>query len=271
MELEDSVFSAVNLACGGKICVLEGWLNCDHSPSSNYVRKIDLLKPLPFTDNTFDVVYHSQFIEHLSEEAAELFLAECFRILKTGGVMRVVTPDLQNQAEEYLKQLAVVRENPSDTSRLRYDWIKLELLDQLSRNRSGGAMIDFLAGHGNNIRPYLVERLGRSGSELISPNENSVNKRSLKQILTPLYWLKKCCAKLFPKITVGRFRLSGEAHLIMYDEFSLRDSLTKAGFSQVERVSFGVSRIDNWQETCLDNGPDGVPDCPTSLFMEARK
>jgi SAM-dependent methyltransferase len=47
------------------------------------------------------VIYSSHFIEHLSREAAAAFLRECHRVLKPGGVCRIVTPDLQALVERY--------------------------------------------------------------------------------------------------------------------------------------------------------------------------
>lgn len=118
-------FAGINLACGGKLCREPGWINGDHSPSTKDVIRINLLRSLPFPGNTFDVVYHSQFIEHLPYEKALAFMRECHRILKPNGVLRVVTPDLRNQAAEYLRNLQAVLNSPSDEdAKLRYDWIR---------------------------------------------------------------------------------------------------------------------------------------------------
>ena len=43
----------------------------------------DLCKPLPFPDEHADTVVSFQVLEHLPEP--ELFLSECYRILKRGG------------------------------------------------------------------------------------------------------------------------------------------------------------------------------------------
>ena len=46
---------------------------------------------LPFPDEEFDFIFTKSVIEHQREP--ELFLSECFRILKTGGRLLVLTPD----------------------------------------------------------------------------------------------------------------------------------------------------------------------------------
>ncbi len=65
----------------------------------------DLRKGIPFPDRTFDGVYHSHLLEHLDKEAAPGFLRECRRILRANGVLRVVVPDLEFHARNYLECL----------------------------------------------------------------------------------------------------------------------------------------------------------------------
>lgn len=62
----------------------------------------DLSKGIPFADQTFDGVYHCHVLEHIDRDAAPTFLRECCRVLKPGGVLRVVVPDLEAQARHYL-------------------------------------------------------------------------------------------------------------------------------------------------------------------------
>lgn len=266
-------FSGINLACGGKLCHEAGWVNADHSPSASDVISIDLLKPLPFAEGSFDVVYHSQFIEHLPQDWAVSFMKECHRILKPGGVLRVVTPDLKNQAQEYLNNLQRVLESPADeTARLRYEWIRLEMLDQLTRHHSGGEMVSFLKVSGRQVGGYLWERMGRSGKDLMPSNE-ARGRGGVKAMLRAARdRLRAAKVGVTPMATrVGRFRLSGEAHLCMYDEYLLSSLLEQAGFGQVAKVSAKESRIPDWNRTHLDCDEQGHPDCEVSLFMEAAK
>lgn len=61
--------------------------NCDK------VFCVDVEKGLPFKDNIFDVVFAGEFIEHLSELGAKLFLKECKRVLKSKGILILTTPN----------------------------------------------------------------------------------------------------------------------------------------------------------------------------------
>jgi predicted SAM-dependent methyltransferase len=48
---------------------------------------------LQFDDNSFDFIYSEHFFEHLFADEAIALLAECHRILKPKGVIRIVVPD----------------------------------------------------------------------------------------------------------------------------------------------------------------------------------
>ncbi|HKY59073.1 MAG TPA: methyltransferase domain-containing protein [Aeromicrobium sp.] len=69
------------------------------------VMRHDLRKGIPFADQSVDGVYHSHLLEHLDREAVPTFLAEVKRVLKPGGVHRIVVPDLERDARAYLASL----------------------------------------------------------------------------------------------------------------------------------------------------------------------
>ncbi|NDC78652.1 MAG: methyltransferase domain-containing protein [Chitinophagia bacterium] len=67
-----------------------------------HVRYIDLARPLGFTSDSADAIYASHVLEHLHHDDALSLLAECRRVLKPGGVLRMVLPDLDSMVREYL-------------------------------------------------------------------------------------------------------------------------------------------------------------------------
>jgi predicted SAM-dependent methyltransferase len=54
---------------------------------------VDLQRRLPFADATFDGAFSEHVLEHFTEEDGQRLAAEVARVLKPGGVFRVVVPD----------------------------------------------------------------------------------------------------------------------------------------------------------------------------------
>ncbi len=126
----------LNIACGSRYH--KDWVNIDFHPDSNLVKKVNILKGLPFSNDSFDAVYSSHFIEHLSKNNAIYVLKEAIRVLKEDGIIRIVVPDLENICREYINVLEKARQNSEYDE--KYNWIISELLDQMVRNFSGGEM-----------------------------------------------------------------------------------------------------------------------------------
>ena len=80
----------VNL--GGGANIFDRWLTADIDPRADVY--VNITRPLPFGDATIDAVYLEEVVEHVPVPAGREMLAECLRILKPGGVLRVTTPDL---------------------------------------------------------------------------------------------------------------------------------------------------------------------------------
>jgi predicted SAM-dependent methyltransferase len=74
--------------------VFDGWANLDVGGGDGVV-PYDLTGRLPFPDGSLDQVFTEHFIEHVSRARGVRFLAECARILRPDGVLRVSTPDLR--------------------------------------------------------------------------------------------------------------------------------------------------------------------------------
>jgi predicted SAM-dependent methyltransferase len=82
----------LHLGCGWNI--LPGWLNVDYIPERRGALYLDARRPFFFGDETFDYIYSSHMIEHMSYHDGLNMLAECHRTLKRRGKIRIATPDL---------------------------------------------------------------------------------------------------------------------------------------------------------------------------------
>lgn len=106
----------LNLGCGDH--VIEGWTNVDYALdarlnrlplfrvvnrklrifSTDWDKRIvlhDLTKRFPWPDSSVDVVYSAHALEHFTKEHGRAFLAECYRVLRPRGIIRIVVPDLR--------------------------------------------------------------------------------------------------------------------------------------------------------------------------------
>jgi predicted SAM-dependent methyltransferase len=132
---------ALNLGCGDAVITDdEAWVNIDNSPGARLAKYpwlkwtlwkggiltdhqyrvnwhpsvvvADLNKGLNDEDNSVGFVYTSHFLEHVDRDSARKLLVDILRVLRPGGLLRVVVPDLAYGARRYLDAL---RDNPSDS------------------------------------------------------------------------------------------------------------------------------------------------------------
>jgi predicted SAM-dependent methyltransferase len=82
----------VHLGCGDHS--LEGWLNVDFLRASAADLLADAARGLPFRDASVGFVHSEDLLEHLDLEGGTVLVRECFRVLRPGGVLRLLTPDL---------------------------------------------------------------------------------------------------------------------------------------------------------------------------------
>lgn len=123
----------INLACGGVFITGDGWINLDYSAANPAVQRANLLARLPLPDAAAALVYSSHFLEHIPRGQVPGFLAECWRILAPGGVLRLVLPDLDNLCRAYLSH----RERGEHE---KAEFLVLEMIDLCVGSESGGEL-----------------------------------------------------------------------------------------------------------------------------------
>ena len=90
----------VNLGSGGR--GLDGWINTDIGRHRDTYFQLDIRRRLPFTSGSVSGVLAEHVLEHIEfREDLPSFLREAYRILETGGVLRIVVPDGQRFLEAY--------------------------------------------------------------------------------------------------------------------------------------------------------------------------
>lgn len=84
---------------GGGNFSKEGWCNLDLI--CNY--DIGLMAMRDFHPSSADLIFSSHFIEHIPPQKVQVLLKNAFKILKTGGVLRISGPDLDIMTREVLQ------------------------------------------------------------------------------------------------------------------------------------------------------------------------
>jgi SAM-dependent methyltransferase len=153
----------VQYGCG--LSCPDGWINFDASPTlrlqrlalvgplfrrggtifPDNVRYGDILAGLPIADGSADGVYASHVVEHLSYEDFWTALGNTFRLLKPGGLFRLVVPDLEVRARSYIDKL---RQGDPDGN----SWfMRSSLLGAESRSRGPVALLRSAFGHNAHL------------------------------------------------------------------------------------------------------------------------
>jgi len=111
---------------GSGTCGPKSWRNFDASPILRFERipllgKIytknktrfsqnieygDIIKSLPFSTNSVHGIYASHVLEHLALNDFRIALRNTFNILRPNGIFRLVVPDLELHAKNYISSNA---------------------------------------------------------------------------------------------------------------------------------------------------------------------
>jgi SAM-dependent methyltransferase len=71
----------------------------------DYLRYGDIITGLPLPDGSADGIYASHVLEHLSLEDMRAALRNTLRLLRPGGVFRLIVPDLHERARRYVARI----------------------------------------------------------------------------------------------------------------------------------------------------------------------
>lgn len=89
----------IHLGCGENR--IAGWKNFDSD--------LDVTKlPLPFEDNSVEMVFMEHLGEHISTHQLLYLLDDCRRILQPGGTMRICMPVLNKLSVEHAREMVLM-------------------------------------------------------------------------------------------------------------------------------------------------------------------
>jgi predicted SAM-dependent methyltransferase len=82
----------LHIGCGNN--VKEGYVNIDKFVKNASIENYDILK-LPIDENSVDEVLAEHVVEHLTFQEEREFFYEMYRVLKTGGKLKLEVPDIE--------------------------------------------------------------------------------------------------------------------------------------------------------------------------------
>lgn len=128
----------LHLGCGTRY--IPGFIHLDvrKLPHVDYVTSVDKLDM--FENNSVDLIYACQLLDHFGRHEVEDVLKEWHRVLKTGGILRLAVSDFEKLVEVYLKfkdmkliigPLVGRQDYPANTHHVIFDFASLkELLER---------------------------------------------------------------------------------------------------------------------------------------------
>lgn len=78
-----------------------GWISIDVTEKCDIFW--NLIKGLPFPNESILKIYSEHFLEHLSFKEGQKFLDDCLRVLVPGGIFSICVPNAKIYIEAYLK------------------------------------------------------------------------------------------------------------------------------------------------------------------------
>ncbi len=93
----------LNLGAGPRGRDDDHWVNVDGFSERKIHFVIDFQRPLPFSNNCFDGVFSEHVLEHFTQEDGFLLLVEVMRVLRPGGILRLIVPDGEFIVRSYVE------------------------------------------------------------------------------------------------------------------------------------------------------------------------
>jgi predicted SAM-dependent methyltransferase len=132
------------LHVGAGTVLLPGWLNTDRDPNPEGGVYLDATRRFPLPDSSFHYVYSEHTIEHFTYAQGQSMLAECHRVLRPGGRIRLATPDLE-------KMVSLVVRAEEDAQRHYIRWATDTFLDASRGYRSSHVINNAFRGWGHKF------------------------------------------------------------------------------------------------------------------------
>lgn len=187
-----------------------GWLNYDASPTLRFerlpligrlytknaarfpadVKYGDIIRGLPLTPSSCAGIYASHVLEHLSLNDFRIALNNTYRLLHSGGIFRLVVPDLQCLASKYLES--------SDASAAE-NFLRETSLGIEGRPRGLKGLVQILLGNSCHLWMWDFKGIQR---ELVTTGFVSVRRCELGDSVDPMFELVESADRFVNAVAV---------------------------------------------------------------------
>jgi predicted SAM-dependent methyltransferase len=178
--------------------------------------------PLPAGDGKAEIVYTSHTIEHIDDPSVEFLFRDVYRILKPGGIFRIVTPDTELAYKAWKRN-----------DRRFYFW----LYDDDFLAQMGDHCLSVSYKDATLTQVFLEEfaaqasAITNEGADKRISDEELIELFNTRPFEEVLNYCTSLCSVEMQKKYPGR-------HMNWFHEGKLKRQLRQAGFSQVERSAY---------------------------------
>lgn len=111
INLDNSLF--LKLSQSPFYFLIKPFLSADHrqwvekfrlASKTGVLKRQDCRKAFKYKNNSVDHILCSHFLEHLFHDQGQFLISEFYRILKPGGTIHIILPDLEKMTREYIKK-----------------------------------------------------------------------------------------------------------------------------------------------------------------------
>lgn len=208
------------------------------------------LEPLPIENFCTEVVYTSHTVEHITNEAAQNMFDESYRILKSGGIFRLTTPDI----DLYYKAF-------KNNDKNFFWWVDLYSTENVCKKLNiypfkqfslAQVFLFIFATHLSKIvRDTTIEKY--SDKEIVNIFNNNKYEDALNLIVS--------------KCTIDIQRKYFGYHMNWWNWEKTKKMLEKTGFKEIYKSGYGQSVSPVMRDTLLFDKQDPKD----SLYIEAVK
>lgn len=206
-------------------------------------------QPLPIETSTAELIYSSHTLEHVTNKAVSFFLKEAYRILKPGGIVRIVTPDIKLTYQAW-------RDNDADfffwvpNSYPDGNWHEANLKIPLKEASLTQVFLEDFASTASEITAIGADKR-------ISDEEMNHIFSTMKMEDALDYCINRCPEELQQQFPYH--------HMNWFTEEKLGNMLSNAGFKEIYASRWGQSRSAPMRNT--DYFDTTTP--KLSMYMEA--